>query len=194
MENGVLTLIKNWKNHFCQVSRQNIWLYRLYRTMYTFRIYMVLHNFAYHVNGYFVLRTEKKLTFSNFLIFYFELTLFRFTLLIWWTGKLHEMGSHQQLVLEYFLPECSFISPWITFLFEFQNPVSDTWSFLNVWKWLSSNEFQGILYDNFHRKPFTILKIRLLRQAAILLELSEFSERIQISEKKNGHKICFKDF
>ena len=142
---------------------------------------MVLHNFAFHVNGYFVLRTEKS---WHFPIFYFELTLFRFTLSTWWTGKLHEMGSHQQLVLEYFLPERSFISPWITFLFEFQNPVSDTWSFLNVWKWLSSNELQGILYDNFHRKPFTILKIRLLRQTAILLELWEFSERIQISEKK----------
>ena len=38
---------------------------------------------------------------------------------------------------------------------------------------------QGVFYNNLQRKSFTTLKIRLLRQAAILLEFLEFSEKIQ---------------
>ena len=44
---------KNWKKSFLSVFKIKylfIWKYGLYQTMYTFRIYMVLHNSAFHVN------------------------------------------------------------------------------------------------------------------------------------------------
>ena len=43
---------KNWKKSFLSVFKANIFSlkYGLYRTMYTFRIYMILHNSAFHVN------------------------------------------------------------------------------------------------------------------------------------------------
>ena len=53
---------------------------------------------------------------------------------------------------------------------------------------------QGVFYNNLQRKPFTTLKIRLLRQAAILLEFWEFSEKIQNFRKvKTAIKYVWKN-
>ena len=44
---------KKWKNSFLSVFKTKYlltWKYGLYRTMYTFRIFMVLHNSAFHLN------------------------------------------------------------------------------------------------------------------------------------------------
>ena len=55
-------------------------------------------------------------------------------------------------------------------------------------------ESQGVLYNNLLRKPSTTLRIRLLRQAAILLEFWEFSEKIQNFRKvKTAVKYVWKD-
>ena len=53
---------------------------------------------------------------------------------------------------------------------------------------------QGLLYNNLQRKPFTTLKITLLRQPAILLEFWEFSEKIQNFQKvKTAIKYVWKN-
>ena len=55
-------------------------------------------------------------------------------------------------------------------------------------------ETQGVLYNNLLRKPSATLKIRLLRQADILLEFWEFSEKIQNFRKvKTAIKYVWKD-
>ena len=53
---------------------------------------------------------------------------------------------------------------------------------------------QGVLYNNLLRKPSAHLRIRLLRQADILLEFWEFSEKIQNFRKvKTAIKYVWKD-
>ena len=55
-------------------------------------------------------------------------------------------------------------------------------------------ETQGVLYNNLLRKPSATLRIRLLRQADILLEFWEFSEKIQNFRKvKTAIKYVWKD-
>ena len=121
--------------------------------MYAFRIYMVLHNSAFHVNWYFVLKTEKKLTLSNFFFFFnfstsffYEINFkqtqsFLFHIInqvdwqITWNGILSTVSV--EIITAWTFRFFSKDSPSVTFLLDFQNPVSDTCFF----KCLEMTEF-----------------------------------------------------
>ena len=153
---------------------------------------MVLHNFAFHVNGYFVLRTEKKLTFSNFLFRTHSFSFHIINLVDWqitWNGISSTVGvgilsswTFIYFPLNYFSVWISESCFWHVVFFKCLKMTEFQWApRYTLWQ-LSQKTFYNFENSTFEASCYFVRTLRIFRKNS------------NFRKKKTAIKFVLKDF